>query len=79
MRRLPKALSETCGFALIRLSPKLEDRFGLHQEIPVVYSPHTDLQGRTILKLRDMLELLPKDRQAFTGGVLFLWAPDNKA
>ena len=64
--------------ALIRLSPELEDRFGIHQEIPVVYSPHTDVQSRTILRLREMLELLPQDRQGFAGGVLFFWAPDIK-
>ena len=64
--------------ALVRLSPELEDRFGIHQEIPVIYSPHTDVQGRTITRLREILDLLPQDRQGYAGGVLFFWAPDQK-
>ena len=64
--------------ALIRLSAELEDRFGIHQEIPVVYSPYTDVQGRTITRLREMLAYLPRDRQGYAGGLLFFWAPDPK-
>lgn len=64
--------------ALVRLSPELEDRYAIHQEIPVVYSPHSDLQGRTIVMLKEVFCLLPQERRGFAGGVAFLWASDPK-
>jgi len=64
--------------ALIRLAPDLEERFAIHQEIPVIYSPHTDVQGRSIVRLPEMFTRLPAERQGFAGGLVFFWAPDPR-
>ena len=64
--------------ALVRLSPDLEERFAISKEIPVVYSPHTDVQGRSIVRLPEMLGQLPHERQGFASGVVFCWAPDRR-
>lgn len=61
---------------LIRLSEELEERFGIHQEIPTIYSPHSDIQSRTIVRIPEMLELLPPERQGYAEGITFFWAPD---
>jgi hypothetical protein len=64
--------------ALVALSPQIEDRFSIRQEIPVVYSPHPDFQSRTITQLQDLLRMIPQERQGYANGVLFFWAPDSK-
>jgi hypothetical protein len=64
--------------ALIRLSPDLEERFAINKEIPVIYSPHSDIQGRSIVRLPEMLDELPPDRRGFAGGVAFYWADDSR-
>lgn len=64
--------------ALVRLSPDLEEQLAIHQEIPVIYSPHADIQGRTIVRLSEILDYLPRERQGFAGGIVFFWAPDVK-
>lgn len=62
----------------IRLAPLLEDRFGIYREIAAIYSPHADLQGRTISRIPDLLNLLPPERRGFASGVVFFWAPDTR-
>jgi hypothetical protein len=64
--------------ALIRLSPDLEERFAINKEIPVIYNPHSDIQGRSIVRLPEMLRQLPPDRKGFAGGVVFFWADDHR-
>lgn len=64
--------------ALIRFSSELEDRFGIYREVAVIYSPHSDLQGRTISRISDALEHLPRERQGYETSCCFLWAPDTR-
>lgn len=64
--------------ALVRLSPDLEERLAINREIPVVYSPHNDVQGRSIVRLPEMLSQLPHERRGFAAGVVFYWAPDHR-
>ena len=55
-----------CWLVLVRLGTILEVRFGISSEIPAIYSPHADLQSRTVDSIETILMEVPSDRQSFT-------------
>lgn len=67
------------GIVLVRLSPSLEQTFGLTREILVYYSPFDDLQGRTFAEVKRLTRRggLEIERE-ITTDTAFLWGPDPR-
>lgn len=61
---------------LVRFGAVLESRFGFTREIPLLYSPFSDLQIRTTDGLEKQLEGLPPDRRSVTTSEALFWSPD---
>ncbi|MGY3553951.1 RNA-binding domain-containing protein [Williamsia sp. R60] len=63
---------------LVRFGRTLEERFGLSAEVPVIYSPHYDIQSRTVTRIPEMLAYLPEDRGNYTRWLTFLSSSDPR-
>ncbi|MFX1759542.1 RNA-binding domain-containing protein [Rhodococcus sp. As11] len=63
---------------LVRLAPELEDRFGIHREILGIYTPHADLQGRTIRRIPELFAMLPIERRGIARHISFVWSSDSR-
>lgn len=63
---------------LVRFGAVLESRFGFTREIPLLYSPFSDLQIRTTDGLERDLEDLPPERRSVSSSEVLLWAPDPR-
>ncbi|PXW31262.1 UNVERIFIED_CONTAM: AAA domain-containing protein [Williamsia faeni] len=61
---------------LVRFGRSLEERFGLSSEVPIIYSPHDDIQSRTVTRIPEMLGYLPDDRSNYTRWLTFLSSSD---
>lgn len=72
------AKSARSWLVLLRFGAVLEARFGFTREIPVIYSPFTDLQIRTTDSLESHLANLPPDRRSVSSGEALIWAPDPR-
>lgn len=59
---------------LVRLGERLEHQFSIFKEIPLIYSPHEDLQGRYIKNLDLLFDLLPEDRSSIDRSVVLIYA-----
>lgn len=63
---------------LLRLCRRLEERFGISSEVPVIYSPHSDIQSRTVMRISEMLGYLPPERENYTRWLTFFSSSDPR-
>jgi hypothetical protein len=63
---------------LLRLCRRLEERFGISSEVPVIYSPHSDIQSRTVMRISEMLGYLPPERENYTRWLTFISSSDPR-
>lgn len=61
---------------LVRFGSVLESRFGFTREIPLIYSPFSDLQIRTTDSLESRLLQLPAERRSVSTNEILVSAPD---
>ena len=70
---------ESVGWlVLVRFGSVLESRFGFTREIPLLYSPFSDLQIRTTDGLEARLTHLPAERRSVSTNEVLVWAPDSR-
>lgn len=67
----PNYLARTY-LCLVRLHSDIESGIGVFREVPVVYSPQPDLQGRYVRSLPDLLRILPAARQQIERHLFFV-------
>jgi hypothetical protein len=78
-KRIVDERANISWLVLIRFGAVLEAELGFTREVPALYSPHTDLQIRTIDPIDQLLrEHLPPERRSVTSEVVFVHAPDRR-
>lgn len=77
-RRIDRGVLRDCQLVLIRFGGIVEQRFGFTAELPALYSPHSDLQLRTVNSLAEALKYLPPERESVPTDIWFVWCRDPR-
>lgn len=77
-RPIEGAYTNSGWLVLVRFGAVIESRFGFTREIPLLYSPYTDLQIRTTDGLESRLADLPSDRRSVSTNEVLVWSPDPR-